>query len=97
MMISVFDRVENIVGKGEIACTSNFSFSHNVFKRLLSKMRQKVSFCGNRLRIVMVLDRVLLTDINNRIAENVRVKTDPYCTYVQADLALCSLQNTSMV
>ena len=23
-------RVENIVGKGEIACTSNFSFSHNV-------------------------------------------------------------------
>ena len=25
-IISVFDRVENIVGKGEIACTSNFSF-----------------------------------------------------------------------
>ena len=36
MITSVFDRVENIVGKGEIACTSNFSFSHNVFKRLLS-------------------------------------------------------------
>ena len=36
MMISVFDREENIVGKGEIACTSHFSFSHNVFKRLLS-------------------------------------------------------------
>ena len=29
-IISAFDRVENIVGKGEIACTSNFSFSHNV-------------------------------------------------------------------
>ena len=29
---SVFDRVENIAGKGEIACTSNFS----IFKRLLS-------------------------------------------------------------
>ena len=28
MIISVFDRVENIVGKGEIACTSDFSFSH---------------------------------------------------------------------
>ena len=27
MIISVFDRVEYIVGKGEIACTSNFSFS----------------------------------------------------------------------
>ena len=30
-IISVFDRVENIVGKGEIACTRNFSFSRNVF------------------------------------------------------------------
>ena len=47
MIISVFDSVENIVGKGEIACTSNFSFSHNVFKRLLSKVRQKVLLCGN--------------------------------------------------
>ena len=35
MITSVIDRVENIVGKGEITCTSNFSFSHNVFKRLL--------------------------------------------------------------
>ena len=35
MLTSVFDRVKNIVGKGEIACTSNFSFSYNVFKRLL--------------------------------------------------------------
>ena len=49
MKISVFDRVENIVGKGEIACTSNSSFFHNVFKRLLSHIRQKVSLCGNGL------------------------------------------------
>ena len=49
MIISVFDRVENIVGKGEIACTSNFSFSHNVFKRILCQTRQKVSLCGNGL------------------------------------------------
>ena len=28
MIISVFDRVENIVRKDKIACTSNFSFSH---------------------------------------------------------------------
>ena len=47
MIISVFERMENIVGKGEIACTSNFSFSHNVFKRLLSQMCQKLSLCGN--------------------------------------------------
>ena len=49
MIISVFDRVQNIVGKGEIACTSNFSFSHNVFKMLLSQTRQNVSLCGNGL------------------------------------------------
>ena len=46
MIVSAFDRVENIVGKGEIACTSNFSFSQNVFKRLLSQACQKVSLCG---------------------------------------------------
>ena len=36
IIFSVFDRVENIVEEGEIACTSNFSFSHNVFKRLIN-------------------------------------------------------------
>ena len=50
MIISVFDRVENIVGKGKIACTSNVSFSHNVFKRLLSQTGQKVSLCGSGLK-----------------------------------------------
>ena len=49
MIVSMFDRIENIVGKGEIACTSNFSFSHNVFKRLLSQTREKVSLYGNGL------------------------------------------------
>ena len=34
MIISVLDIVENIMGKGEITCSSNTSFSHNVFKRL---------------------------------------------------------------
>ena len=47
MIISVLDRIENIMGKGEIACTSNFSFSHNVFKRLIFQIFQKVSLCGN--------------------------------------------------
>ena len=49
MIISVFVRVENILGKGEIACMSNFSFSHNVSKRLLFQTHQKVSLCGNVL------------------------------------------------
>ena len=51
MIISVFDRVENIVGKGEIACTSNFPFSHNVLKWLLSQTRENVSLCGNGIYI----------------------------------------------
>ena len=49
MIISLFDRVENFEGKGEIACTSNFSFSQNVFKKLLSKTHLKVSLCRNEL------------------------------------------------
>ena len=39
MMISLFDRVENIVGKGEMLDTSIFSFSRNVFKMPLSQGR----------------------------------------------------------
>ena len=50
MIISVFDTVEIIVGKGEIICTSNFPFSYNAFKRLLSQTRQKAVSCGNGLR-----------------------------------------------
>ena len=64
MVISVFDGLVNIVGKGEIACTSNFSFSHNVFKRLLSQTHQKVSLCGNgstddKLNVVQLMIYVL--------------------------------------
>ena len=56
MIISVFDRVEKIVGKGEIACTSNFSFSHNVFERLFSQTHQKVSLCGNGLNTAQMMN-----------------------------------------
>ena len=63
MIMSVFDRVENIVGKGEIVCTSNFSFSHNVFKRPLLKTRQKASLCGNGLTTVTLI--ILFNPIPN--------------------------------
>ena len=43
--------VENNVGKGEIARYENFSFSHSVFKRLVSQGLQKVSLCGNGLNV----------------------------------------------
>ena len=35
--------------KEKLLVTSNFSFSHSVFKRLVSQGHQKVSFCGNGL------------------------------------------------
>ena len=35
--------------KEKLIVTSNFSFSHSVFKRLVSQGRQKVSLCGNGL------------------------------------------------
>ena len=37
----------------EKTVTSNFSFSHSVFKRPVSQGRQKVSLCGNGLRYQM--------------------------------------------
>ena len=35
--------------KEKLLVMSNFSFSHSVFKRLVSQRRQKVSLCGNGL------------------------------------------------
>ena len=35
--------------KEKLLVTSNFPFSHSVFKRLTSQGRQKVSLCGNGL------------------------------------------------
>ena len=46
--ISVFDRVKNIVEKGENTDYQHF-FSHSVFKKLVSQGRQKVSLRGNGL------------------------------------------------
>ena len=43
-------RVENTVEKEKLLVTSNFSFSHSVFKRIVSQGSQKVSLCGNGLR-----------------------------------------------
>ena len=45
MIFSAFDWVENIVGKGEIACTSNFSFFPQCF--------QKASFPGTSKGVIV--------------------------------------------
>ena len=49
MMIYVLDRVEKIVGKGENAGNSIFSFSHSVFKSLLDQGCQNSRLCGKEL------------------------------------------------
>ena len=41
MIIFVTDSLENIMGKGEIACISNFSFSNYVLESLLSQTLQR--------------------------------------------------------
>ena len=38
MKVSIFHRVENIVGNGEMLVTSIFSFSRNVIKTLLCRI-----------------------------------------------------------
>ena len=48
--------VENTVGKRVLLVTSNFSFSHSVFKRLVSQGHQKASLCGNGLKVLNLLD-----------------------------------------
>ena len=37
--------------KEKLLVSSNFSFSHSVFERLVSQGRQKVSLCGNGLNV----------------------------------------------
>ena len=43
--------MENIVRKGEIAFTTNYSFSHNVFHSYKSSLCQTVVLYGNGLNV----------------------------------------------
>ena len=43
---------------------SNFSFSHSVFKRLVSQGRQKVSLCGNGLTLHQTRKIVALSKVH---------------------------------
>ena len=68
-------RVENIVRKGEIACSSNFSFSHNVFHSSISLVCQNAALCGNGL-----MDTTSHTTNYSILA----VSTDPNRNHVQS-------------
>ena len=41
--------MENMVRKGEIAVTSDYSFSHHVFHSYISLVHQNAALCGNWL------------------------------------------------
>ena len=60
--MSVFDRVENIVGKGENACYQYFlRFPQYFEKAFFPKTCQKVSLCGNGLKqLLKMLELSLL-------------------------------------
>ena len=47
---------ETLWEKEKLLVTSNFSFSHSVFKRFVSQGRQKVSLCGNGLSELVPCD-----------------------------------------
>ena len=59
-------RVENIVGKGEIARYEQFLLFPTVFsKRLVSQGRQKVSLCGNGLTLYHTMPHFDVLKINS--------------------------------
>ena len=58
-------RVENTVGKGEVACNEQFLLSHNVFKRLVLQTRknQGLFWKGLTSRILTTLRKKLFENI----------------------------------
>ena len=48
--------------KEKLLVTSNFSFSHSIFKRLVSQGRQTASLCGNGLKSKGILSHDEITD-----------------------------------
>ena len=47
-----FKQVENTVGKGEIACYEQFSFSHSVFRRLVLQTHTNKGFVWESVKEV---------------------------------------------
>ena len=60
-MISVYDSVENIVGKGENAGYQHFLLSPHCFQRLFSQGGSKLGLCGKEwsLKVITNLGKIL--------------------------------------
>ena len=72
-------RVENTVGQGEIARYEQFSFSHSVFKRLVTQGRQKVSLCGNGLRQLLIVSGVHVLKLFTKHQNFRLVQIESFC------------------
>ena len=55
--------MKTLLEKEKLLITSNFSFSHSVFKRLVFQGRQKVSLCGNGLTLYQATKILTLTKL----------------------------------
>ena len=76
------NRYKTLWEKEKLLVTSNFSFYHSVFKRLVSQGHQKVSLCGNGLMLPypschkyrkMKYGKLTTSDWNNRAIEELFV------------------------
>ena len=87
------ERVENIVGRGEILVTSTFSFSLNVFKRLPLKGHLKSGLCYKELTLYQTIQ--VFTTLGKKpfakIAEQEENADNPYF-FVFPDNAFYSFQ-----
>ena len=74
--------------KEKLLVTSNFSFSHSVFKRFVSQRRQKVSLCGNGLKKIVQTIPVQQTENcgNTAILREVNIVDTPSTLIYQASM-----------
>ena len=73
---------------------SNFSFSHSVFKRLVSQGRQKVLFCGNGLMLCLILSAPYITSKSSTTENTIHCNQEEFLPH---GLGCVSGQNRSKI
>ena len=83
--------------KEKLLVTSNFSFSHSVFKRLISQGRQKVSLCGNWLTLnYKILDKSKLKALADDKTRTHKVPHTPTQRLVTEQVSFYAKKKTIM-
>ena len=62
--------IENTVGKGKLLVTSNFSFSHSVFKRLVQQTHRNHGLFGKGLNADKCIEEPTLKSLFNHDQKN---------------------------